>query len=382
VHLGKIALREAIREHGPDHLVVANALVQIGNAYGQFGDAERQREYLEKALELDTSRYDIYVDLAKAYCQLGRLGEQRRCLQHAAHMIKKQYGDEHEDLAPIFIILGDMHGDVKIPVDWAENWGENLEHQLIKHAAARDLTVDEIRNMLTVTDKCRGELLISYDAEGQPVLEKRSANQESGLQGLAETASAHSRPRLDSRHSRDKHGDSMAELSHENHAGSASPITVEEVLQPEEEAIVWSDHFPLLVQAEGNAAQQREYYERALFIQEIRYGPDHCELVVPLTKLGNAWGRLGEVERKYLLLDRALSIQVKELGPKHREVAVIKYNLSHALYALGEHEEAIAQMKIAKNSLHANFGEKHRNTQAAVRALKYWSQVREKATVG
>merc|ERR1711974_236260 len=89
-------------------------------------------------------------------------------------------------------------------------------------------------------------------------------------------------------------------------------------------------------------------------------------------------GRLGLMERKYDLLERALNIQVKELGSKHREVAVIRYNLAHAMYSLDKREDAIKQMKVAKAGLQANFGEKHRHTQAAERAIKYWTRLREK----
>merc|ERR1719174_1139104 len=83
VHLGKIALREAINEYGQHHVLVADAFAQTGNAYGKFGDIERQQQYLERALEIDTSRYDIYVDAGNAYGQLGQLGKQRELLEHA-----------------------------------------------------------------------------------------------------------------------------------------------------------------------------------------------------------------------------------------------------------------------------------------------------------
>ena len=44
----------------------------------------------------------------------------------------------------------------------------------------------------------------------------------------------------------------------------------------------------------GDAAKQKELLERALAIEEKAYGPDHPEVAITLTNLGNAYGKLGD----------------------------------------------------------------------------------------
>lgn len=380
-------------------------MANIGNAYGKFGDFDRQREYLERALEIETSRYDIYVDAAKTYGKLGELGKQRAFLEHAMQMIERQYGDIHEDLAPILILLGDMRGDVKISVDWTEAWEDSLQQQLVKYASARDLTLDALTGIVKVTDKRSRDVTMSFDSEGRasitaiqkdppppenvsntgffkglppPSLSKNDRRGSMPLSvrpgeavveedALAYLGEEDARPRSRS------HQPTATNQGDNLHNQSSVDAEVEDDAQTEEESEV-CEHFPLLVQADGDAARQRQFYERALYIREGVYGTEHCELVVALTKLGNVWGRLGVVEHKYELLERALNIQLKELGPKHREVAVIRFNLAHALYTMGDLEEALKLMRKAKAGMQANFGEKHRHTQSAERAIKQWTK--------
>ena len=40
------------REYGPDHREVAITLINLGNAYGSLGDATKQRDLLERALNI------------------------------------------------------------------------------------------------------------------------------------------------------------------------------------------------------------------------------------------------------------------------------------------------------------------------------------------
>lgn len=360
IHLGKIALRELLNEYGSGDLHVATALANIGNAYGKLGDIERQKEYLEKALKIDGSRHDLIVDVGKAYGQLGQLAKKRELLEEAVDMLErkhheeavsidkleKEYGSTHPDLAPILILLGDMHGELKFEIPWSDRWEEQLQDQFVKHAPARKLSVDELWSLMKVSDK-QGESIDLDDVRGQsnastvepPVLLEIGSNESTGV-GVSALA------------------------------GCDTP-----------EEIEWSTRFPITIEIDADSVRQRPLFEKALHIQELVYGSDHCELAVPLTKLGNVWGRLGLIERKHELLERALNIQLRELGPKHREVAVIRFNLAHATYGLDNIDEAIHLMKLAKSSFHSNFGRKHRHTRAAERALTYWRQFQDRSSV-
>ncbi|WP_264723580.1 ankyrin repeat domain-containing protein [Wolbachia endosymbiont (group A) of Cheilosia soror] len=85
----------------------------------------------------------------------------------------------------------------------------------------------------------------------------------------------------------------------------------------------------------GNPERQKELLERALSMDEERYGPDHFEVTTILVNLGNAYSALGDPQKKKELLERALSIDKKHYGPDHFEVAKILVNLGSAYGALG-----------------------------------------------
>merc|ERR1719231_880525 len=199
-----------------------------------------------------------------------------------------------------------------------------------------------LQTALVSTDKFGEPFLLSWQEQGQPpVAERRSA--------VSDAAAADGQP-----------------LQEQEEMPDGSEL---------------SNHFPLTLHIQGDAPKQQELYERALHIKESIYGPDHHELVVPLTKLGNTWGRLGATERKRELLERALSIQQEILGPRHREVALIRFNLAHALYSLGDTTEALQQMKNSKTGFQASFGDKHGHTKAADRAVKYWEKLQNEARI-
>ena len=63
--------------------------------------------------------------------------------------------------------------------------------------------------------------------------------------------------------------------------------------------------------------------ERALAINEAAYGPEHTEVAITLTNLGNAYGALGDRKTKELL-ERALAIKEAAYGPEHTEVAIAR----------------------------------------------------------
>ncbi len=74
---------------------------------------------------------------------------------------------------------------------------------------------------------------------------------------------------------------------------------------------------------------------QATGIDERVYGPDHREVAITLTNLGNAYGDLGDAERQRDLLERALRIEERVYGPDHREVAITLTNLGNAYGDLG-----------------------------------------------
>eukprot|EP00971_Amphidinium_carterae_P241832 4801878-Amphidinium_carterae.1 len=48
---------ERALQYGPDHPEVAKTLMNLGNAYGDLGDASKKREYVERALRIAEPHY-------------------------------------------------------------------------------------------------------------------------------------------------------------------------------------------------------------------------------------------------------------------------------------------------------------------------------------
>jgi len=78
------------------------------------------------------------------------------------------------------------------------------------------------------------------------------------------------------------------------------------------------------------AGQGPRPHERALRIKEREYGPDHVEVAITLTNLGNAWRELRRPDKARDLHERALRIEEPEYGPDHVEVARTLTNLGNA----------------------------------------------------
>eukprot|EP00971_Amphidinium_carterae_P108347 2145209-Amphidinium_carterae.1 len=57
----------------------------------------------------------------------------------------------------------------------------------------------------------------------------------------------------------------------------------------------------------------------ATFWNEAHHGPEHVEVAITLTNLGNAYGHLGDHSKKRDFLEKALRIEEAHYGPEHVE---------------------------------------------------------------
>jgi tetratricopeptide (TPR) repeat protein len=71
----------------------------------------------------------------------------------------------------------------------------------------------------------------------------------------------------------------------------------------------------------------RTYYERALTIDEERYGPGHPNVAIDLNNLGHALANLGDVDAALQHFERALGIFLEHLGEKHPFTLAVKQSL-------------------------------------------------------
>eukprot|EP00971_Amphidinium_carterae_P057428 1135365-Amphidinium_carterae.1 len=82
---------------------MAITLTNLGNAYGDLGDAHKQRDYLERALRIKESHYGedrpevaiTLTNLGNAYGSLGDAFKMRDCLERALRIKESHYGEDH-----------------------------------------------------------------------------------------------------------------------------------------------------------------------------------------------------------------------------------------------------------------------------------------------
>ncbi len=86
------------RHYGPDHPEVATTLVNLSNAYESFGDAQKKRELLERALTIKERHYGPYHpelapilgNLGIAYGSLGDAQKRRELLERALTIVGEE----------------------------------------------------------------------------------------------------------------------------------------------------------------------------------------------------------------------------------------------------------------------------------------------------
>ena len=77
------------------------------------------------------------------------------------------------------------------------------------------------------------------------------------------------------------------------------------------------------------------------------------EVASTLASLGGAYGALGDAARKRDLLERALAIELREFGPEHREVAVTLTSLGNACAGGEARVTEMSGLRSAFNGVHS-----------------------------
>ena len=84
----------------------------------------------------------------------------------------------------------------------------------------------------------------------------------------------------------------------------------------------------------------RKYYENALGMHLKHFSPDHTDVAIIYTHLGDIYLRLGDIELARKYQERALAIWLEKLGPDHLHVANTYSRLGHIHEQLGDIERA------------------------------------------
>lgn len=121
-----------------------------------------------------------------------------------------------------------------------------------------------------------------------------------------------------------------------------------------------------LYKAQGDYPAARLRLERALKLTEARVGPDHADLAVDLSNLGDLLRVMGDLRGAKPLLQRALTIDERALGPDHPDVAHCLANLALVHDDLNELEEARRRHQRSREILETSYGPDHPLVAAAL----------------
>lgn len=114
------ALQIQERHFGPEHQAVSNVLTNLGNAYGDLGNSDKKRLLLERALTikervLGAEHEEVSVtltNLGNAYGDLGDLERKRDVLQQALQIREREFGKDHFKVAVTLANLGNAYGSL------------------------------------------------------------------------------------------------------------------------------------------------------------------------------------------------------------------------------------------------------------------------------
>ncbi|CAB4037426.1 nephrocystin-3-like, partial, partial [Paramuricea clavata] len=90
----------------------------------------------------------------------------------------------------------------------------------------------------------------------------------------------------------------------------------------------------------GHFDQAKDYYQRALEIEEKQLGPDHVDLAKFYNNIGGVYCTKGDLNQAKDYYQRALEIKDKQLGPNHVDVAVNYNNIGSVYYKKGDLDQA------------------------------------------
>ncbi|MCX4242308.1 serine/threonine-protein kinase [Paraliomyxa miuraensis] len=335
----------AIREKGlgPDHLLVAASLNNLGDAVYLAGDYEDARALLERALAirekaLGSDHPDVgssLGNLGKVVCVQGKYEDARDFYERALAIQEKTLGAAHPEVAILLNNLG------------------NVAYLQADYDRARDM----YEQALAIKEKEFGP--------DHPDITAPLSNlgNMAAMQGKYEDAYAlHERAlAIQEKALGPDHSNVAVSLTH---LGSAAQMQgkhevarelYERALAVREKAL-GPDHSdvarPLsglgsVAVFQGRYEDARELYERALAIREKALGPDHPSVAASLSSLGNVASRQGAYEEAREYHERALAIQEKALGPDHPDVAYTLTGLGEALLGLAKPADALTPLERA-----------------------------------
>jgi tetratricopeptide (TPR) repeat protein len=131
-------------------------------------------------------------------------------------------------------------------------------------------------------------------------------------------------------------------------------------LGPEHPVVGYPLHgLAVLYKEQGRYAQAEPLYQRALRIWEQQLGPEHPQVVYPLTNLANLYIEQGKFTQAESLHLRALHIREQQLGSEHPQVAHQLHGLANLYYEQSKYVEAEPLYQRASRIWEQQLGPEH-----------------------
>jgi serine/threonine protein kinase/lipopolysaccharide biosynthesis regulator YciM len=122
------------------------------------------------------------------------------------------------------------------------------------------------------------------------------------------------------------------------------------------------------------------HLERALELEQTELGPDHPDTLGVMNDLGNAYYRVGEVEKALQIIEETvekalqtieetLKLNQSALGPDHPETLTTMNNLAEFYLSIAKSEKAIQLLEETLKGRKAKLGPNHRDTLRTMRDL-------------
>ena len=295
------------RAHGPDHLWVARAWLNLGAAHMSNRQPDLALQPLQRALaireqQLGPEHVDVafaLTNLGGVYLQLARYAEARAALERALVMREKLLGPEHLFVSWTVSFLGQVHMAVGDPATALRLFRRELSIREQQPAATRHGSLDRL-------------------------IAESLSNVSSAQRALGDLDGARASARRD------------LELATRND-GQAGP-TLRGALNDN----------GLLALSMGEYGEALALLQRALDMALQIDGPAHRNVGHQISNLGLLLHRAGDPARAVPMHERAVAIDQAALGSSHPLVALRQRRLAAALADLGQLDAARQQLRAAR----------------------------------
>ena len=130
----------------------------------------------------------------------------------------------------------------------------------------------------------------------------------------------------------------------------------------------------LYLQTRADYAEAKEFFERAIQINENKFGKDHPEVAINVNNLGNVLRDLGDLTGGQQYFERAPKSDEATFGKDHPNVAIRVNNLGGVLFALGDLAGAHTNLERALKILTQFLPAEHPNIKTVRESLEYVKQ--------